>query len=251
MNQAFITKLESAGGLSADDRKLLAGVLDDVRPVRAKRDIISEGDSPDYVHLMVEGWASRYKILHDGSRQITAFLIPGDFCDTHIQLFGSMDHSIGAITDGKVAYISRATMNDLTDRPAIVRAFWWASLVDEAVLRAWVVNLGRRDALDRVAHLICELYARLRNVGLTTDGTFTLPLTQEEIGDSLGLTSIHVNRTLRRLHEANLMTSKNKQIIIRDMDALQKMAGFDPNYLHLADTKGAPAPALAEMNTAG
>lgn len=238
MTAAFLTKLQGVGELPPDDRALLDGVLTDIRSIRARRDIIREGDSPDHVHLVMEGWACRYKILDDGARQITAFLIPGDFCDTHITLFAHMDHSIGAITDSKVAFISRATMAELTDRPAIARAFWWGSLVDEAVLRAWIVNLGRREALDRVAHLICELHARLRHVGLIDEGSFEMPLTQEEIGDALGLTSVHVNRTMRRLHEAGLMTVKHRRLVIHDVAALHKLAGFNPDYLHLATPNG-------------
>ena len=117
-------------------------------------------------------------MLRDGSRQITAFLVPGDFCDAHITLLDQMDHSIATLTECRVAFIARHKMLEIADHPRIARALWWASLVDEAVLRAWILNLGRRDAFERVGHLICELHARLSNVGLTLAGGFELPLTQ-------------------------------------------------------------------------
>lgn len=244
MAQAFIEKLESAGErfskLPAEDHDLLLTLGDDVRRFHARCDIISEGDRPDHVNLMIEGWACRYKVLNDGSRQITAFLLPGDFCDTHITLFDQMDHSIAAVTDCRVALIPRSRMREISERPRIARGLWWASLVDEAVLRAWIVNMGRRDAFERVGHLICELYARLSNVGLTHDGVFELPLTQEELGDTLGLTTVHINRTLRRLREGGLITLRQQQIVLLDVAKLQRTVGFDPNYLHLPHRDDAP-----------
>jgi CRP-like cAMP-binding protein len=123
-------------------------------------------------------------------------------------------------------------MDALTDRPAIARAFWWATLVDEAVLRAWVVNVGRRDAFESVGHLMCELYLRMRNVGLTADHSFELPLTQEEIGDALGLTPVHVNRVLQRMRADGLITFARGALNILDYRRLEAASGFNPNYLH-------------------
>ena len=231
----FLKKIESAGELSTADRDLLTELCDDTRRVQSRYDLISEGDQPDHVHLMLKGWACRYKLLPDGSRQITALLLPGDFCDTHITLFQEMDHAIGTLTDSEVAVISRGTMRELTERPGIARALWWGSLVDEAVLRAWIVNMGRREAFDRLAHLVCEVHARLHHVGLAPDVSFELPLTQEDLADALGLTQVHVSRTLKRLREDGLMTFKRGQIVVTDMPRLRELAQFDPNYLHLRD----------------
>ena len=233
-----LAKLQSAGALPAADRQLLIEVCGDVRRFPPRRDIIREGDKPDHVHLMLEGWSCRYQVLSDGARQITAFLAPGDMCDAHVTLLGEMDHSIASLTQASVAFIPRVQMVELASRPAIARALWWASLVDEAVLRAWIVNLGRRDAFDRVAHLVCEMHARLRNIGLVKGDEFELPLTQEELADALGLTPIHVNRVLKRLREEELMTFKRQKIVILDIKALSRIAGFDPNYLHLEPHSG-------------
>jgi CRP-like cAMP-binding protein len=228
----LVTKLETVATLSPEDRIALAALSEGARDMSARRHIIREGDRPDHVHLVVEGWAARYKLLPDGARQITAFLIPGDFCDLHVTILGEMDHSITTVTRAKVAYIPRRTMDELTARPTIARAFWWATLVDEAVLRAWIVNAGRRDAHEAIGHLICELYLRMKNVGLTTDREFELPLTQEELADALGLTPVHVNRVLQRLRAEKLISLDRKALVILDYEGLQDASGFNPNYLH-------------------
>jgi CRP-like cAMP-binding protein len=229
----FIAKLEMRGRLADDDRDALASLCSDVRTIKAHKDIISEGANPDHVHLMLSGWAARYKIVPDGGRQITAFLIPGDFCDAHVAVLRRMDHGILALTDAKVAYVAHADFDALPLRSTrLARALWWATLVDEAVLRAWIVNIGRRDAFGGVSHLICELHTRMRNVGLVDEGRFELPLTQEVLADALGLTPVHVNRVLQRLRSETLITLKGRNLEILDPDGLKRAAGFDPSYLH-------------------
>ena len=226
-------KLETVAALGAEDRQAIAELCSDARDMEARRNIIREGERPDHVHLMVDGWAARYKLLADGGRQITAFLIPGDFCDLHVTILGEMDHSIATLTKAKVAYVPRRAMDALTDRPRISKALWWATLVDEAVLRAWIVNIGRRDAGEAVGHMMCELYVRMKNVGLATAHSFELPLTQEEIADALGLTPVHVNRVLQRMRADGLISLKRGALEIHDYERLQEMSGFNPNYLHI------------------
>ena len=230
----LVAKLETMFGLADDDRVLLATLCETPREMGARRNVIREGERPDHVHLIVEGWAARYKLLPDGSRQITAFLIPGDFCDLHVTILGEMDHSISTLTRAKVAYIARSRMDEITERPGLVRAFWWSTLVDEAVLRAWIVNVGRRDAHEAVGHLMCELYVRMRNVGLTRDHCFELPLTQEELADALGITPVHVNRVLQRMRADGLISFKAGLLTIHDYRRLEAASGFNPNYLHMA-----------------
>jgi CRP-like cAMP-binding protein len=232
--ERLIAKLEMAGGmLGTEDRHALRVLCDDIRAVSAHGDIIREGDSTEHVHLMIEGWAARYKIVPDGGRQITAFLIPGDLCDAHIAILKAMDHGIVSLTRARVAYIPQRVMEALPiDRPKLARALWWATLVDEAVLRSWIVNLGRRDGYERVAHLLCELQVRLRNVGLVHEDHFALPLTQEVLADALGLTPVHINRVLQRLRAEELITLKGGTLTVLDGVGLGKAAGFDPNYLH-------------------
>lgn len=231
----LVAKLENVTHIPDADRRALLDACRDVRKKAARRDIIREGEKPDHVHLILDGWACRYKVLPDGTRQIMAFLVPGDFCDLHVTILGEMDHSIAALTAAEVCYVPCDRMDALTERPQLSRAFWWATLVDEGVLRAWIVNLGRRDAYEAVAHLFCELHVRLKNVGLVEDDCFDLPLTQEVLADALGLTPVHVNRVLQRLRQEELISLHGGALTILDAARLRKAAGFNPNYLHVKE----------------
>lgn len=229
----LLAKLETRAPLSEEDRIDLNSLYADARDIGARRNVIREGDRPENVHLIVEGWAARYKLLPDGSRQITAFLIPGDFCDLHVTILGEMDHGIATLTRSSVAFIPRKRMEALTERPSLAKAFWWSTLVDEAILRSWIVNVGRRDAYEAIGHLICELYVRMKNIGLVNDHRFDLPLTQEELGDALGLTAVHVNRVLQRLRSEDLISLRHGLLTIHDYRRLETASGFNPNYLHI------------------
>lgn len=230
----LVAKLSAVGDLSADDRDALHDISRDTREMPVHRPIIRAGERPEYVHIIVEGWAARTEILADGTRQITAFLIPGDFCNLHGTILGEMDHDIVALTDAKVAFVPHQLIEGLArERPELGRALRWANLVDEAVLRAWLWNIGRRNAYHRIAHLFCELHARMQLVGLAEDGGFDLPITQEVLADARGLTAVHVNRTLQALRGDGLIELSERRLVIRDMVRLQKAARFDPTYLHL------------------
>lgn len=230
----LVKKLETVADLSVDDREQLRKLCREIAPVHAKGDITSEGDRPEHVHLIVQGWAARYKLLADGKRQITAFLIPGDFCDLHVAVLGHMDHSIVALSQCKVAYIDSSDLDRLTsENSRLAKAMWWATLVDEATLRQWVVNVGRRDAYQRVAHILCEIYARMKLVGLVEDNQLALPLTQDELADATGLTAVHTNRMLQRLRQENLIEIGSGKLHLLDVRALREAGGFDPNYLHI------------------
>jgi len=227
-------KLSSFVDLSPDDCRHLDDLCTDTRTWGAGGTLIREGDRPEVVFLLLDGWACRYKLLPDGSRQIMAYLIPGDLCDIHIFILKAMDHSIGLLSEANVAAISKAAMQrTLEERPAIARALFWSTLVDEATLREWLVNMGQRDAYARLAHLFCEMWLRMKQIGLTHGNSFTLPVTQEELGDTMGLTSVHVNRVLQRLRAEGLLSLARGQMTLHDIDRLREIAGFDPNYLHL------------------
>jgi CRP-like cAMP-binding protein len=199
----------------------------------ARTDLIREGDKPGPGFVILEGWACRYKLLPEGTRQITSFLMPGDTCDLRASVSNAMEHSIATLTTARIALVPRGVLESLIEtRPAITRAFWWTQLVDEDTLRAWIVSMGRRNGLQRVAHLMCELYVRARNIGLTDGDSVELPLTQTVIGDALGLTPIHVNRVLRKLRMSGVMTLSGGDLVIADIAKLAVIAGFDDNYLH-------------------
>ncbi len=237
MANPLVAKLRNIVDLGDDDARALEAMCGDIREVKDRTDIIQDGERPEHVHLILEGWAYRYKLLDDGKRQITAFLIPGDFCDMHVAILGEMDHNIGTLTPTKVAYIAHQAIDALLERPPLARGFWWATLVDEAVLRAWLVNVGQRDAFRGISHLICEMHLRMEQVGLTDGNSFDLPLTQEELGDAMGLTSVHVNRVLRNLRAEGLITYKRNQMSITDISRLRELSDFDSQYLHLNDSR--------------
>lgn len=202
-------------------------------------DLILEGDKPQAVFLVLKGWAYRYKQLPDGSRQIMAFLVPGDLCDIQIFLFEKMDHSIGLLSNAEVVKIPAVEILELMDCfPRIERAMMWATLVDEATLREWLLNVGQRFALQRVAHLFCELRVRLSVVGLVDeDCSFAMPLTQSELADTTGITTVHANRTLQRLRQDQLISTHQGRLKIHNFDKLAEIAGFNEIYLH---TDGPP-----------
>jgi CRP-like cAMP-binding protein len=231
---AVASKLEAFTKLSPDDRAALSQAARNIRYVDARRDLISEGDKPRHVHLMLEGWACRYKQLPDGKRQIVSLFVPGDFCDVNVYILKYMDHSIGAITRLKVAMISPEEMNALSDSsPRIIQALWWHELVTSAIQREWTLNLGQRSAYERLAHLLIELYLRLQTVGRARDGRCDFPLTQNDLADATGLTAVHVNRTLQELRRDGLIELERKQLQILDMERMMDVSMFNPNYLHL------------------
>lgn len=233
MSNAFVEKLNGYVPLTDEDVRVLAAACEMQRDVPARYDLIREGDKPVSVFVMLEGWACRYKLLPEGGRQIVAFMMPGDFCDMHVAELDEMDHSLATLTPCRVAMIPRDKMVQLIDtRPAITRAFWRTQLVDEGVLRAWIVSMGRRSSLHRVAHLLCELYVRIQNIEPTSDGRCELPISQIVLADALGLTPVHVNRVLRKLRLNGVMEKNARKLVIIDIVGLGTIAGFDENYLH-------------------
>ena len=232
--EALICKLRNFARLSGEDRATLDRLAEHRRDFLAREDLIREGDQPSRIYVMLRGWACRYKFLEDGRRQIVAFFLPGDICDFNIFILRQMDHSIGALTDVTLAEIGRASFEKLIDaHPRITQALWWETLVTIAIQREWTVNLGQRDALERIAHLLCEVYVRLRGAGLAADGRCAFPITQSDLGDATGLSKVHVNRTLRELREEGLIRLANRELLIPDLERLRQTAVFDANYLHL------------------
>jgi CRP-like cAMP-binding protein len=162
-----------------------------------------------------------------------AYLIPGDACDVHVALLKQMDHSIGSLSPCKVAFLSdEAVTRIISENGNLARALWWSTLVDEAVTREWLVNMGRRDAEKGIGHLLCEMLLRSRAVGLAADDSFPMPLTQEELADTLGISSIHMNRMLQGLRGKGLIATDGKRVTVKDLAALMDFVGFDPTYLH-------------------
>ena len=239
MGNILVRKLELFGALPDDDRRLLDDMIRHPTQVRDHQDIVKEGDAPDEVHLVLAGLACRYKLLPDGRRSIFAYLVPGDCCDLNIFILKQMDHSIATLSACTIVSIPQRRVLELCERPAIVRAFWWSTLIDEATLREWLVNIGHRSAESRIGHLFCELHLRLKAVGLAEEGAFTLPLTQTEIGDSMGVSTVHVNRSLQSLRTRGLIVYQSGRLVIPDVDRLASACEFNANYLHIGTGNGA------------
>lgn len=238
MSNPLIMKLEYGARLTDNDRAVLQDLTRKTRRVPRRSDISTEGERPENVHLVMEGFACRYKTLADGRRQIMAFLVPGDFCDLHVAILGEMDHSIGTGWGCTIVDLPRSAIEDLTaHHPRITRALWWATLVDEGTLRAWLVNMGQRDADRQMAHLVCELLVRLRMVGLVSDGRFAFPITQDDLADTLGISGVHVNRVLQDLRSQRLLEWKSRRLYIPNVERLMAFAEFNPKYLHLKRRK--------------
>ncbi|WP_379922349.1 Crp/Fnr family transcriptional regulator [Erythrobacter sp. R86502] len=220
--------------LDKDDRDALRG-LDD-RPLltcEARCDIAREGENPTIVRLLVSGWACRYKDLHDGRRQIVDFFLPGNFCDLNVYILSELDHSIGALTTVRYYEIEPGEFQDVVERrPNLMRALLCHELVSSGIQREWLLSVGQRSPLERLAHLFIELYYRLRVVGLANELTFDFPVTQAHIADANGLSLVHLNRTLQEMRREGLIELGDRQLRIVDLDRLKAIAMFNPNYLH-------------------
>jgi CRP-like cAMP-binding protein len=235
MPNPLIRKLEQFAHLSAEDRSAMdRAAAAQVRKFAPGEDIFAEGEEPREVNLILSGWGCRYKQLEDGRRQIIAFVLPGDLCDLNIFILRSMDHSVGALTGLTVAQLSREVFEDMTiGHPRVTQALWWDALVDIAIQREWTVNIGQRNALERVGHLLCELFVRLRSTGLANGDSCEFPITQADLAAATGLSVVHVNRTLQELRHGGLIVLRGKHLTIPDLAGLMRISLFNPNYLHL------------------
>jgi CRP-like cAMP-binding protein len=248
-HNALIRKLESTTVLSEDERAAILALPAAAKEFAADRDIVCEGDRPTQCCLLVEGFLCRYKMTPDGNRQIISFHVSGDIPDLRSLHLDVMDHSLATITASKVALIPHEAVRKLThSQPRIADAFWRDTLLDGSIFQEWIVNLGSRDAYSRIAHLLCEIFTKLRAVGIVTGNSFELPLTQSEIGDATGLSTVHVNRSLMQLRADGLITLERYLCTIPDFGRLEQAAMFDPSYLHLRDTApGASIPAARAL----
>jgi len=230
-------KLELLGSLSDEEKRAVEVASARIRRFGPHENLVREGARTTECNLILEGFACRFKILSKGTRQILSFQIAGDFCDIQSYVLHRLDHSVGTLTPCKVAIFPHHTIKELTEKyPAIGRALWRETVMDAAIYREWMASIGRRSAHQRIAHLLCEISTRLRAVGLARDdGSYRLPMTQAELGDALGLSTVHVNRVLRRLRTEQLITFNAGTLIIHDTDRLAAAGDFDPAYLQLSE----------------
>jgi CRP-like cAMP-binding protein len=230
----LVTKLRLHAKLGEDDKAAVLALPHVVRSLEGGRYIVREGDRPTHCCLLVSGFAIRHKIVEGGGRQIVNIHVAGDMVDMQNALLDTADHNVQTLTVVEAAYIPREALMELAfTRPAVGRAFWLETLVEASIAREWIANVGRRDARARVAHLLCEFAYRLDAVGLGEECNYKLPMTQEQIADTVGLTSVHVNRTLKSLDAEGLTTRSLRSVKINDWKRMAQVADFRSTYLHL------------------
>lgn len=231
----LLRKLRLLNDLSDADAQAIRSLPIRLQKLQARSVIIRDGETISNCCLLIEGVACRHKLARSGGRQIVSFHNPGDLLDLQHLQFDRADHNIQTITDATLGFIPMRELRTLVDEyPAIRKAFWRDCLIDASVFREWVLNVGRRDAKTRIAHMLCEFVARHKAVGLGSPSRFVLPMTQEDIADAVGLTAVHVNRMLRELTEEGVLIRAGREVRISDWERMKRLADFQPHYLHLA-----------------
>jgi CRP-like cAMP-binding protein len=234
MIETHLLKLRKRDSISRNEEAVIRAAVTETRKIAADRVFIRSGQDLDVSTLLLTGWMARTKDLRGGQRQIVELHVAGDFADLHSFTLKRLEHDILTLTPCTVAVVPHDKLREITERyPHLTRVYWFLTNLDAAIHRERMVSLGQRSALSRMAHLFCELFARLQIVGLTSGEGYDFPLTQAELGEYLGLTSVHVNRTLQELRRRNLIHLENRRLTILDAPALRTVAEFDPAYLYL------------------
>ncbi len=231
----LIRKLDRLSKLDAEDQEMLAALPFRLESVPAGTLLVREGALVTQCCMLAQGYACRHKTSAEGKRQIVSFHLAGDILDIQHLVLARADHNVETITSVEVAWIAADQLRTLAvERPNIGQALWRDALIDASVFREWVLNVGRRDARTRIAHMLCEFGARALATGVARGEHFLLPLTQEQIADATGLTAVHVNRMLRYLREAGALSVGQKGVRIEDFGLLRAISSFDASYLHAA-----------------
>lgn len=230
----LLLKLRARDDVSEREEQVLRDAFARSEEYQSGRTMVRAGTPLTQSMLVVEGLVARFKDLNDGQRQIQEIHVAGDFTDLHGFLLKSLEHNVGALTRVRVALFPHDAIRRITEEePHLTRLLWFSTLIDSAIQREKILSVGRRPALSRLAHLLCELYVRLELVGLAGEGSFALPITQLDLGDATGLTSVHVNRMLKQLRDDRLVTFRGGQVTIHDWTRLQKAGEFDTGFLYL------------------
>jgi CRP-like cAMP-binding protein len=237
----LVDKLRRLGTLSDDDAAAVLALPHHVRAVRHMATLIHQGDTPDHCTLMLSGIAARDRTTNVGARQFLGFYVRGDFIDLNSGLIGCAHDNVQVFGAADVACIPLDALVRLAfERPAIGQLLWVDTLIDASIAREWTINVGRRDARTRLLHLLCELAVRQQQAALGPPDELTLSLTQEQLGDALGLTAVHVNRMLQSLRDVPAIERDGRTIRILDWRTLMRLADFDPTYLQSSKFMRAP-----------
>lgn len=234
MIDRHIARIRARHSLSVAEEQAIRATIAPGRAVATHHTFIEAGTRLDHSTLILDGIAARYKDLRDGQRQVTALHVPGDFADLHSFTLKRLDHALMALTPCRIAPVAHTRIAELVERfPRLGRLYWFSTTLDASMHREWVLSMGVRDALARIAHLFCELQVRLKMVGLADASGYALDLSQADLAECRGLTPVHVNRSLRRLREMEVVTFRAGRVEITDAAALRAIAEFDPDYLYL------------------
>jgi CRP-like cAMP-binding protein len=234
IGRALLAHLLSVGDLSLEDRDAVLRVKGEVLTLRRHQDIVKAGEKPAAAVVLLRGFLQRYISRRDGSRQIHAFYIPSDAPSLESVQLDVMDNSLCAIVQSTVGLIPHTELHHLMDgRPHVLRLIWRSSLIQAAMFREWLMRNSRLPAHAAMAHLFCEIYFRSRAAGLVQQDSCEMPVTQEMLADALGLTGVHVNRTLQMLRDTGMVDHKAGRLFVHDFDRLRAYADFDPAYLHI------------------
>ncbi len=234
MIEAHLRKLRKRDTINAAEERAVRAIVSETRRVAAHKTLIREGEKLQQSILLIDGWLARAVDMKTGVRLITELHIAGDFADLHGFTLKRLDHDLVALTDCIVGLVPHERLTKLTNEFShLARIYWFSTNVDAAIHRQWAVSLGRRNAISRAAHLFCEVFLRLEVAGKTSGPSYDFPLTQDQLASCLGLTQVHMNRTLQALRRQGLIELQNKRLTILDFVELQKIAEFDPSYLYL------------------
>ena len=241
--ERVLRRLETRVLLDAEDRAAVLALPLSYRTLEPAAYIVREGEAAEVCVILLTGFAYRHKVTGHGERQIMSVHMPGEFLDLQNCLLGIADHNVQTLTRCEIATVPVEALRELAEaRPRVGRAMWIDTLIDSAIFREWIVNVGRRDSISRISHLLCELALRLEAADLARGRRYELPMTQEQIGDCIGLTPIHVNRMMKALEAENLITRQStRSVMIGDWRKLAAVGDFDSNYLHMREDDDALA----------
>ena len=232
--QRLVLKLRARDIVGEAEERMLRDAVSEIAELQPGRTAIRAGTPVSHSTLLIDGILARYKDLSEGQRQIQELHVAGDFVDLHGFLLKRLDHNVVPLTRARVARVPHERLRTITEEaPHLARLLWFTTLLDAAILREKILSVGRRGALSRLAHIFCELYVRLDVIGLAEDLSYGLPLTQLDLGDATGLTSVHVNRMLKQLRDDRIVTFRGGIVTIHDWPRLQQVGEFDPAYLYL------------------
>lgn len=234
MTNILVRKLRHGAALTGDDERLISSLIPPARSVAAHTELWATGDDePRVLPVLLDGWACRYRMLENGNRQIVSLIVPGDLAEPFGVLPDFADYSVMTLSSATVAGIAPSALRSAAHgSPTIERALWWDLLMATNIEREHLVSLGRRSAAERLAHLICELHLRLTLVDQVNANTFNLPMTQAELADTLGLSAVHLNRSLQDLRSLGLISLRDRRLTVHDLEGLRQLASFNPLYLH-------------------